>query len=65
MYIDYGTIYDSTGNHVDMWCATIVFRDRANTLNHEHVVMFYTKERPDGETNKNANTGMVPLRELV
>jgi hypothetical protein len=65
LYLDYGTIYDSTGKHVDMWVTTIVSRDLENNIHRQHVVLFYTKDRPKGETNKNANTGMMCLRELV
>lgn len=51
--------------HVDMWCATIVFRDDGLAVHHEHIVIFYTKDYPDGERNKNTNTAMMALRELV
>jgi hypothetical protein len=64
-YLDYGTIYDSAGGHVDMWCATLFWKDHEGTEKTRNVVLFYTKERIGEEKNKNANTGMMALRELV
>ena len=65
LYLDYGTIYDSRGEHVDLWCATIIHHDSQYVSHRHHVVIFYEKEPVHGEGNKNANTGMMALRELV
>ena len=65
LYLDYGTIYDSTGGHVDGWVASIFWKDAAGTELEWLFVLFYDKDRIGSETNKNANTGMMCLRELV
>ena len=65
LYLDYGTIYDSTGGHVDGWVASIFWKDAAGTELERLFVLFYDKDRIGSETNKNANTGMMCLRELV
>jgi hypothetical protein len=59
-----GTIYDSAGQHVDIWCATLTWVDNGAEQQH-HVAMFYDKEQVNGEKNKNSNTGMMALRRLV
>lgn len=61
---EYGTIYDSAGQHVDIWCATLTWVDNGAEQQH-HVAMFYDKEQVNGEKNKNSNTGMMALRRLV
>jgi len=65
LYLDYGTIYDSTGRHVDGWVASIFWKDAAGTKLEWLFVLFYDKDHIGSETNKNANTGMMCLRELV
>ena len=65
LYLDYGTIYDSTGGHVDGWVASIFWKDASGADLEWLFVLFYDKERIGSETNKNANTGMMCLRELV
>ena len=65
VYLDCGTIYDSSGGHVDIWCATVVWINGKMEEESSHVALFYDKVRAAGETNKNANTGMMCLRELV
>jgi hypothetical protein len=59
-----GTICDSAGQHVDIWCATLTWVDNGAEQQH-HVAMFYDKEQVNGEKNKNSNTGMMALRRLV
>jgi hypothetical protein len=52
-----GTIYDSSGGHVDMWCASLGWLVKDGDERHRFVVIVYDKERTGGEKNKNGNTG--------
>ena len=60
-----GTIYDSSGGHVDMWCASLGWLVKDGDERHRFVVIVYDKERTGGEKNKNGNTGRMCLRALV
>jgi len=50
---------------VDIWTATLSWIDHDGTEKQEHVALFYTKDRSNGEKNKDGNTGRMCLRELV
>jgi hypothetical protein len=53
-----------TGGHVDIWSVTLVTL-RNGALVRQNFDVFYDKDRVFGETNKNANTGMMALRLFV
>ena len=50
---------------MDIWTATLTYIDAQGMEQQEHVCLFYTKDRSNGEKNKDGNTGRMCLRELV
>jgi hypothetical protein len=64
-YLDYGTIYDSDGKHVDIWSSTLVWRPNGTKQTHSFNIFYEKKDWPNGTKNKNSSTGRMGLRELV
>jgi hypothetical protein len=59
-------LHPYAGKHVDAYGATLITRKEANGDFEMHsFVLIYEKERPNGEKNKNGNTGRMAMRELV
>ena len=50
---------------MDIWIATLSYIAADGSEKQEHVSLFYTKDRSNGEKNKDGNTGRMCLRELV
>jgi hypothetical protein len=63
LWLDYGTIYDSAGGHVDIWSATITTVEGGEEKT-QHVDIYYDK-KGDDTGNKNSLTGQLALRELL
>jgi hypothetical protein len=54
------------GKNIDLWGATLTTRkEKGGDFQRHAVILIYDKERPDGEKNKNGNTGRMAMRELV
>jgi hypothetical protein len=65
LYLDYGTIYDSAGKHVDIWSATLVACPKGEKAIRYFNIFYEKLDRPPGEPNKNSNTGRMCLKELL
>jgi hypothetical protein len=55
----------SAGDKIDIWAASMLTRKGGQPQPRLSVVLIYEKERPNGEKNKNGNTGRMAMRELV